>query len=153
MSCTIECANPHSAEPIRKITIEAWKNCFRPYMSPSFPHSGVDTVEASRYAVTTQDRWDSPCRSPAMVGQRGGDDRLVERGQQHAEQQGADDQVDPALVQHRGRRTVRRAGRALRPGTRSHALAVPAGPGRHAGFSIMAATGWRSGSRPAPPEP
>ena len=68
MSCTIECANPHSAEPIRKITIEAWKNRFRPYMSPSLPHSGVDTVEASRYAVTTQDRWDSPCRSPTMVG-------------------------------------------------------------------------------------
>ncbi len=48
ISQIIECARPDSAEPIRKITIEAWKNTFRPYMSPSLPHSGVDTVEASR---------------------------------------------------------------------------------------------------------
>src|SRR5580700_1990834 len=25
-------------------------------------------VDANRYAVTTQDRWFNPCRSPAMVG-------------------------------------------------------------------------------------
>ena len=43
-----ECAKPHAVEPIRKMTMEAWKNCFRPYMSPSLPHSGVDTVDASR---------------------------------------------------------------------------------------------------------
>ena len=48
ISSIIEWARPDSAEPIRKITIEAWKNIFRPYMSPSLPHSGVDTVEASR---------------------------------------------------------------------------------------------------------
>src|SRR5215470_12908021 len=60
--------SPASAEPIRKMTIEASKNVLRPYRSPSLPHSGVDTVDASRYAVTTQDRCDSPCRSPAMVG-------------------------------------------------------------------------------------
>ncbi len=68
ISSIIEWDRPDSAEPTRKITIEAWKNVFRPYMSPSLPHSGVDTVEASRYAVMTQDRCDSPCRSPAMVG-------------------------------------------------------------------------------------
>jgi hypothetical protein len=68
ISSIIVCANPDNAEPIRKMTIAAWKNAFRPYMSPSFPHSGVETVEASRYAVTTQDRCDSPCRSPAIVG-------------------------------------------------------------------------------------
>src|SRR6516225_1542256 len=61
-------ASPESAEPIRKMTIEASKNVLRPYRSPSLPHSGVDTVDASRYAVTTQDRCDSPCRSPAIVG-------------------------------------------------------------------------------------
>jgi hypothetical protein len=32
----------------RKITIEAWKKIFRPYGSPSLPHSGVETVVASR---------------------------------------------------------------------------------------------------------
>ena len=46
----------------------AWKKIFRPYRSPSFPHSGVETVEANRYAVTTQVRWEAPCRSPTMVG-------------------------------------------------------------------------------------
>ena len=39
---------PDSAEPITKMMIAAWKKVFRPYWSPSFPHSGVDTVEASR---------------------------------------------------------------------------------------------------------
>src|SRR5262245_60760259 len=68
ISWTMVCASPASAEPIKKMTIEAWKNVLRPYRSPSLPHSGVDTVDASRYAVTTQDRWDSPCRSPAIVG-------------------------------------------------------------------------------------
>ena len=48
ISSIIEFAKPDSAEPIRKMTIAAWKNLFRPYMSPSFPHSGVETVEASR---------------------------------------------------------------------------------------------------------
>ena len=43
-----ESAIPQSTDPIRKITIAAWKNRFRPYWSPSFPHSGVDAVEASR---------------------------------------------------------------------------------------------------------
>ena len=36
------------------MTIAAWKKNFRPYWSPSFPHSGVETVEDNRYAVTTQ---------------------------------------------------------------------------------------------------
>ena len=60
--------SPHSAEPIRKITIAAWNSLLRPYWSPSFPHSGADTVVASRYAVITQDRWLSPPRSPTIVG-------------------------------------------------------------------------------------
>ena len=39
---------PDSADPITKMTMAAWKKVLRPYWSPNFPHSGVDTVEASR---------------------------------------------------------------------------------------------------------
>ena len=48
MSSNIEWLRPDRIEPIRKITIAAWKKIFRPYWSPSLPHSGVDTVVASR---------------------------------------------------------------------------------------------------------
>ena len=48
ISSVIVWDSPASTEPTRKITIAAWKNTFRPYWSPSLPHSGVDTVEASR---------------------------------------------------------------------------------------------------------
>ncbi len=41
-------ASPHSTEPARKITTAVWNSRFRPYWSPSFPHSGVPAVEASR---------------------------------------------------------------------------------------------------------
>ena len=68
ISSVIVWLNPHSAEPTTKITIDAWKKVLRPYWSPSLPHRGVDTVEASRYAVTTHARWEPPCRSPTMVG-------------------------------------------------------------------------------------
>ncbi len=64
----MSCASPHSAEPARKITIAAWNSPLRPYWSPSLPHSGVPTVLASRYAVTTQDSRFSPPRSPTIVG-------------------------------------------------------------------------------------
>ena len=40
--------SPDRAEPTRKITIAAWKSFFRPYRSPSLPHSGVEIVEVSR---------------------------------------------------------------------------------------------------------
>ncbi len=33
----MDCDRPDSAEPIRKMTIAAMKNFFRPYMSPSLP--------------------------------------------------------------------------------------------------------------------
>ena len=48
INCSMVWESPASAEPIRKITIAAWKNVFRPYMSPSLPHSGVEMVDASR---------------------------------------------------------------------------------------------------------
>jgi hypothetical protein len=48
MSCGMSRAMPHSAEPTRKITIAVWNSRLRPYWSPSFPHSGVAAVTASR---------------------------------------------------------------------------------------------------------
>ena len=68
MSCTRVCDSPQSADPIRKITIDAWNSRLRPYWSPSLPHSGVEAVVASRYAVITQEMWFSPPRSPTIVG-------------------------------------------------------------------------------------
>ena len=68
ISSIMLCAWPHSAEPIRKIRMQIWKTVLRPNMSPSLPHSGVVAVEASMYAVTTQDRWLAPPRSPTIVG-------------------------------------------------------------------------------------
>ncbi len=62
------CDSPHSAEPIRNRTSANWSTTLRPSMSPSFPYSGVTTVCASRYAVTTHDSWVRPPRSPTIVG-------------------------------------------------------------------------------------
>ena len=39
--------SPDSAEPIRKMTIAAMNRYFRPYWSPSLPHTGVVAVVAS----------------------------------------------------------------------------------------------------------
>ena len=64
----MELLRPDRIEPIRKMTIAAWKNTLRPYMSPSLPHSGVDTVVASRYEVMTQAMCEPPLRSPTIVG-------------------------------------------------------------------------------------
>ena len=54
MSCTMLCARPHMALPIRKMTIATWKMRLRPYRSLILPYSGVVAVEVSRYDVTTQ---------------------------------------------------------------------------------------------------
>src|SRR4051812_19744515 len=40
----------------------------RPSRSPSLPHSGIDTVEATTYAVTIHDTSVSRPSSPAIVG-------------------------------------------------------------------------------------
>jgi hypothetical protein len=48
MSSIMLWLRPEQIEPIRKMMIAAWKKPFRPYWSPSFPHSGVETVAASR---------------------------------------------------------------------------------------------------------
>ena len=39
---------PARADPTMKMTMAAWKKNLRPNWSPSFPHKGVDTVEARR---------------------------------------------------------------------------------------------------------
>ena len=59
---------PQRADPMRKITIAPRNRYLRPYWSPSLPHTWVVAVLASRYAVTTQDRWLSPPRSLTIVG-------------------------------------------------------------------------------------
>src|SRR5579875_510150 len=68
ISSTILRLRPDSADPIRKIAIAASNMCLRPYRSPSLPHIGVETVDASRYAVTTHESWSTPPRSPTIVG-------------------------------------------------------------------------------------
>ena len=40
--------SPEKIEPTRKMTMAAWKKNFLPYWSPSLPHSGVETVAASK---------------------------------------------------------------------------------------------------------
>src|SRR4051794_24748117 len=59
---------PERPDPTRKITMLARNTGRRPKRSPSFPQSGVVTVDASRYDVTTQDRWFAPPRSLTIVG-------------------------------------------------------------------------------------
>src|SRR4051794_8142292 len=68
ISSLMPCASPHSAEPMRKIVSAAWSTRLRPYRSPSLPYSGVTTVTARRYAVTTQERCCRPPSSPTIVG-------------------------------------------------------------------------------------
>ncbi len=60
--------SPQSTEPVRKMTNATCSTSLRPYMSPSFPATGVVIVEVSRYAVTTQNSLSIPPRLPAIVG-------------------------------------------------------------------------------------
>ena len=48
ISSVIVWLKPDSADPMTKMTIDAWKKIFRPYWSPSLPHNGVDTVDDKR---------------------------------------------------------------------------------------------------------
>ena len=60
---------------------------------------GVETVVARRYEVTTHARCDPPCRSATIVGSAVDDDRLVERREQHADHQRADDDDHPPVIE------------------------------------------------------
>jgi hypothetical protein len=54
MSCVIDCAKPHAAEPTRNTATPIWNSRRRPKRSDSFPHTGTVTVDVSRYAEKTQ---------------------------------------------------------------------------------------------------
>ena len=47
-SIVIEPLRPHSTEPTRKNTTDAWKTFLRPNRSPSLPTIAVTMVDASR---------------------------------------------------------------------------------------------------------
>ncbi len=51
-----------------KIVTLVWKTRFRPNWSPSLPTTAEVIVCANKYAVTTQDTWLPPPRSPTIVG-------------------------------------------------------------------------------------
>ena len=90
-----------AAEPTTKMPAPTWKTSLRPNRSPNLPASTVAIVSASRYDD------DDPGQVPGAAEvaddrrQRGRDDRLVERGQQHAEQHRDEHQVHPAPVEDR----------------------------------------------------
>src|SRR3954471_3598247 len=63
------CERPASIEPAMKMTIAIWISSFLLNRSASLPQIGVEAVEASRVAVTTQVYWLwVPLRSVMIVG-------------------------------------------------------------------------------------
>jgi hypothetical protein len=72
-------------------------------MSLSVPNTGATAVEANRYAVITQDRLVTSWN----WRQRGGNNRLVERRQEHGQHQAEQDGMDFAWAQRRPRRDRR----------------------------------------------
>ena len=64
-------ASAHTTEPAMKITIAISIMMRRPWMSDSLPNSGVTAVAASRYAVTTHDRFSASASARPMVGKAG----------------------------------------------------------------------------------
>jgi hypothetical protein len=77
------------------MTMATWNISLRPYWSPSLPYSGVDD------GLRQQVRRDDPGQvvQPAQLAhdgrQRGGHDRLVQRREEHAQQQRREDQPEP----------------------------------------------------------
>lgn len=68
ISIVIPFEAPASTDPPTKTTALSWKTILRPKRSPNLPTSTVETVSASRYAVTTQAMCPPPPRSATMVG-------------------------------------------------------------------------------------
>ena len=89
MSSIIDCARPDRIDPTRKMTIAAWKMRLAPVQVAEL------ALDRGRAGGREQVGRHHPREvvEPAQVaddgGQRGGDDGLVERGQQHAEHEGA----------------------------------------------------------------
>src|SRR3954447_3553567 len=69
MSASTDCDRPANIEPTMKTTIESWISSFLLNRSASLPQIGVEAVEDSSVAVTTQVYWPCvPCRSVMIVG-------------------------------------------------------------------------------------
>ena len=68
MSTGIDGANPQMSDATRKIESPAIMNGFRPNISDGRPTSGIVTVEASTYAVSTQGSSENPERSASSLG-------------------------------------------------------------------------------------
>ena len=120
------CASPHSTEPTRKITIAT---CSTTLAAVEVAELAVERADDGR---REQVRRDDPREvlEPAEVAddrrQRGRDDRLVERREQHDEHQRAEDQADarrlmPAArsrgLRHLLARAATRAGAGMRSAT------------------------------------
>ena len=69
MSVPVSCENPATADATTKMTRASCSSSLRLKRSASLPQMGVETVVASRVAVTTQVKADwSPSRSEMMSG-------------------------------------------------------------------------------------
>src|SRR3954447_13263210 len=69
MSASTDCDRPANIEPTMKTTIETCISSFLLNRSASLPQIGVEAVEDSSVAVTTQVYWPCvPCRSVMIVG-------------------------------------------------------------------------------------
>src|SRR4051812_12670719 len=69
ISASTDCEEPASIEPTMKITIDSWMSSFLLNRSASLPQIGVEAVEESSVAVTTQVYWLwVPRRSVMIVG-------------------------------------------------------------------------------------
>ena len=69
MSVSTDWERPASIEPAMKMTIASWISSFLLNRSASLPQIGVEAVEASSVAVTTQVYWLCvPRRSVMIVG-------------------------------------------------------------------------------------
>ncbi|CAM5378163.1 hypothetical protein SRIMM317S_06199 [Streptomyces rimosus subsp. rimosus] len=61
MSCSIDCAAPHSAEPSRKVATAPRKTFLAPRESQSLPYRGSAAVAASENALMSQGMRSTPC--------------------------------------------------------------------------------------------
>ena len=92
-SIVIDPLRPHSTEPARKNSTDVWKTTLRPNRSPSLPTIAVTMVAGEQITGDHPGLVAGPTEIGDDGGQRGGHDRLVERGQQHAEQHRNEDEV------------------------------------------------------------
>ena len=70
-SASIVGASAQATEPARKMPMPSSMMVRRPWMSESLPNNGVAAVAASRYAVTTQDRFSMSPRLAPIAGKAG----------------------------------------------------------------------------------